>query len=137
MSVHRPPRRGSAPHTLLRRLLAIGGAATQAVWRDVAGLGLTEREFAQRIVSPLLRHGLVTDGLAYAITPAGRAFIGEALPDIPQAAPAQIAAPRTVPPFKPLQRSSKSTIVYRDGAFDYRNSPSLMGGQRVPYRTPT
>lgn len=47
--------------------------------------------------------------------------------------PELVRAP-TVPPFRPLQRRVNS-IVPRDGAFDYRNSPSLMGGQRVPYRT--
>lgn len=136
MSVNRPPRQGSAAHTSLRRLHAVGGSATQSVWYEVTGLDLTEREFANRVVSPLLRHGLVADGMAYAITPAGRALIGEPLPAAADVH-AEVAQPRTAPPFKPLQRSSKSAIVYRDGAFDYRNSPSLMGGQRVPYRTPT
>ncbi len=135
MNIHRLPRRGSTSHTSLRRLHAIGGTATQAAWRQVAGFDLTEREFANRVVSPLVRHGLVADGVVYAITPAGRALIGEPLPAV-DVAPAEIAQPRTVMPFKPLQRSSKSAIVYRDGAFDYRNSPSLMGGQRVPYRAP-
>jgi hypothetical protein len=49
-------------------------------------------------------------------------------------APAELVRAPTVPPFRPLQRRA-SSIVPRDGSFDYRNSPSLMGGQRVPYRT--
>jgi hypothetical protein len=51
-------------------------------------------------------------------------------------APAELVRAPTVPPFRPLQRRA-SSIVPRDGSFDYRNSPSLMGGQRVPYRTQT
>ena len=57
------------------------------------------------------------------------------LDDAIDAQPDLVRAP-TAPPFRPLQRRA-STIVPRDGAFDYRNSPSLMGGQRVPYRTQT
>jgi len=45
MSVHRPPRRGSASHTSLRRLHAIGGAATRhlsrierCIYRDMMDL---------------------------------------------------------------------------------------------------
>jgi hypothetical protein len=50
--------------------------------------------------------------------------------------PAELVRAPTAPPFRPLQRRIGS-IVPRDGAFDYRKSPSLMGGQRVPYRTQT
>lgn len=51
-------------------------------------------------------------------------------------APAELVRAPAPPPFRPLQRRV-NTIVPRDGAFDYRNSPSLMGRQRVPYRTQT
>lgn len=52
------------------------------------------------------------------------------------AVPVELVRAPVAPPFQPLQRRTGS-IVPRDAAFDYRNSPSLMGGQRVPYRTQT
>lgn len=57
---------------------------------------------------------------------------GSGLEDPPDA-PVELVRAPTVPPFRPLQRRV-SPIVTRAGSLDYRNFPSLMGGQGVPYR---
>lgn len=136
MSQHRFPRRGSLAFDALRILHGIGGVATASVWSAATGAIITGYQFTQRVTTVLVRHGLVTEGIAYTITNDGRMLLGEPVEVEPQPDP-QIANPRTVPPFSPLQRRSTSAIVYREGAFDYRNSPSIMGGQRVSYRTQT
>lgn len=137
MSVYRLPRHGSLAQVALRGLHSIGGSATLATWHRAAAAELSASEFANRVLSPLSRHALISVEGNCVITPAGRAMLGEQVTADVDAEPAQLAQPRSVPPFRPLQRSSKSAIVYREGAFDYRDSPSLIGGQRVPYRTPT
>ena len=135
MSEHRLPRRGSMAFDALCALHRIGGMATAADWLAAAGGTVTWYQFAQRASSVLVRHGLVVEGAAYEITNDGRILLGEPAATMPTPEP-QVPEPYTAPPFRPLQRRI-STIVHRAGAFDFRNSPSLMGGERVPYRTPT
>jgi hypothetical protein len=136
MSALHFPRAGSISHNALGTLHQLGGIVSFSVWHELFGTPLTADQFRARIVGPLVRHGLIEDGVACAITPAGRALLGLAVTDS-DPAPVDLVPPPVVPPFRPLQRRSTSPIVYREGAFDYRNSPSIMGGQRVPYRTQT
>ena len=52
--------------------------------------------------------------------------------DVP--APVELVRAPVVPPFHPLQPRA-SAIVHRKGAFDYRNIPSMMGSERVPFKS--
>lgn len=45
-------------------------------------------------------------------------------------APSNIAPPRVARPFRPLAAGTVGMRVMREGALDYQNVPSLMGGRR-------
>lgn len=136
MSEHRLPRRGSAVRNALLVLSELGGSGTLAIWYKASGVKVTQQQFSDRIVSQLTFHGLVKAGVGYALTSAGYSLLGEREPNLKVETKCSMALPRTAHPFRPLQCRSATATVYRDGAFDYRNLPSLMGGKRVPYGTP-
>lgn len=133
MSEHRVPRRGGVPHNALVSLHQLGGVAVFSAWYEAAQTKLTPDQFNTQAVKVLVRHRLVDAGVGCVITAAGRTLLGIP-PEKSNAVPPEIVPPRTAPPFRPLQRRSVSAIVYREGAFDYRDSPSVMGGERIPYR---
>ncbi len=44
-----------------------------------------------------------------------------------------VVKPACNPAPRPLKTGSLRPVEGRPGAFDYRNVPSMMGGQRVPF----
>jgi len=137
MSEHRIPRAGGIARVALRELQELGGIASADEWRSTLVSRLSPRQFAERVTSTLKRHGYVEgNDNEYEITDAGRVMLGMRVASAAKSK-LQIATPRTAHPFKPLQPRSKSAIVYREGAFDYRNHPSLAGEQRIPYKAGT
>jgi hypothetical protein len=127
------PRRDSMAFAGLQTLFNIGGVATSDAWREAAGSVLTAYQFQTRVINVLKLHGLVDPGATHSITDAGRTTLGE--PTLAKAPSfGDVAQPRTARPFSPMKSRSRSSMVYREGAFDYRQYPSLAGGQRIPYK---
>jgi hypothetical protein len=118
----------------LLTLHKIGGAATAAAWQDAFGHDVTSEKFHINVTSVLLADGLVNQSVGYVITREGFDALGRKATG-KYVEPAPIVPPRTVPAFSPRQRSSRGVIVYRSGALDYRDHPSLVGGERIPYRS--
>ncbi|QGZ41542.1 hypothetical protein IP92_00503 [Pseudoduganella flava] len=134
MSEHRLPRRDSGIHRALGVLLELGDGATPEEWREAFDGGLTAHQFHQGVIEVLVRHRMARRDGGYGVTDIGRAMLG--LP--PLAVPVscgELAQPRVAPSFRPLRRGNRGPSIIRAGAFDYRDTPSLMGGQRVPYRS--
>ena len=89
-----------------------------------------------RIVQNLIDTRLVfqRDG-AFAITEDGLDWIGVAH-DAPRREKPVLAGPRYVAPIRPLStRNMPAVRVMREGAFDYRNIPSLQGSARVEFQS--
>ena len=131
MRTERLPRRDSHPYRALEILAKHGGLATATAWFDLAGTTSTAYQFQVRAINPLLKANLISYGLAYEITPVGRAWLGQE-PVTKSEAPQQIVQPRQQAPFRELNRS-RSAQVYRPGAFDYRNYPSRVGDVFIPF----
>jgi hypothetical protein len=134
MSEHRLPRRDSGIHRALGVLLELGAGTTPEEWREAFDGAMTPHQFQQGVIEVLLRHRMAQRDGGYEVTDVGRAMLG--LP--PLAIPVsfgELAQPRVAPLFRPLRRGNRGPAIIRAGAFDYRDTPSLMGGQRVPYRT--
>lgn len=132
----RGPRRGSAAYNALDQLVQLGGSAT---FGQLTGAVLSyfrsARRFNELAIEPLVRAKLVRliDRDEVRITAAGLAFIRPV--DRSVTTTSAIAGIKEPPPFKPLSsRHFASMAVRREGADDFRQYPSLMGGVRVPYR---
>lgn len=135
MSEHRLPRRDSGICRALGVLLELGSDATADEWREAFDADLTPHQFHHRVVEQLLRHRLAELCDGYTVTDTGRAVLGYA-PRAVAAHSGEVAQPRTARPFRQLTRGNRGPAIIRRGAYDYRDTPSMMGGQRVPYRAP-
>lgn len=126
------PRRGSRPANALSSLLSIGGKAQVSAWYRVASFGITRQEFDLLVVERLIVDALIElkDGEAK-LTDAARVYLGVLKPA--EAWVGKVPEPRTGNGFRPLR--ARSPMVFRAGAFDYRDHPSMMGGVEVPYKT--
>lgn len=135
MANHDLPRRGSAAANGLSALVNIGGAARVVAWKRAVGSKASLNEFNEGVVGRLLRSGLIKldDGTAV-VTLAGRQYLGLEREEV-LAAPPIPTGPRYIKPFTPLSQRSRSAMVFRDGAFDYRTIPSLMAGVQIPYKS--
>lgn len=132
---HSGPRNGSAAHNALVQLEALGGSASisqlsgalQSRFRSAS-------RFDELVIEPLVRFQFIHYFDAeIVITRAGRAFLQPA--NEPQMRDVTVAGPVQAPAFKPLTpQYFAGRGLRRPGADDYRNYPSLMGGERVPYR---
>lgn len=132
MSKHDLPRRGSRPANALLLLHSLGGRATIAALYRVAGKSLTRTCFDMLVIEQLVFYGLIENGTAEVqLTDAGRSYLGVAKPV--EVWVGKVPEPRTGNGFKPLR--ARSAMVFREGAFDYRNHPSKMGGIEVPYKS--
>lgn len=129
--------RKSNAHVVICRLVDLGGAAKLSTLIEV--LNPENRrpyKIQQTVIDVLLRHGFITcDRDVVKATAAGKEYAGGEL-DHPIPAYAKYvgtaAAVRDVPKTAPLNLSKLyPQAVYREGAFDHRNIPSLMGGQRI------
>ena len=138
MASHELPRKGSAAANGLITLNGMGGVAPAATWRRTAGWKGTAHQFKANVVERLLLSGLISENdIQYVVTAAGRKFLGltQDADDEQLGVP---AGPRHAP--SPLSRAplgrSRSPMVIRDGAFDYRDHPSRIGDDRLAYKGP-
>lgn len=127
------PRKGTAAANVLATLHKAGAPVSVARLLARSGSKRGFTQFNDEVVGLLCVRGLAR------ATPAGIEITNEgcnyvnrqsanepALEGIP-------AAPRVARGFRPLQ--SRSPMVIRDGAMDYRDIPSMMGGVRYDYVT--
>lgn len=133
MSNHQGPRAGSRAFIVLDHLYR--RAHTSAHVSDVrraAAPNLTTGEFNCTILTSLARFGFIVEKDGFlTITAAGKRYME---PPIAASGPASApVAARYVAPMRPLAPRVRLTVI-REGAFDYRNVPSLHGDQRVPFK---
>jgi len=131
------PRANSRAHRALDQLHQSGGRLRQVEWMKAMGWHVTAWEFERAVVGPLVRFNLVErDRMQLVLTDGGTAFLG-VKPVAPVAAFEPVITPATyVAPVRPLSVRHRPTIrVLRDGAFDYRDIPSLQAGKRTEYQS--
>lgn len=133
-------RTNSPAHQVICHLVDLGGTASLQRLIDVLAPENQRINIVQnKIIKPLLGKGyaMLVDSKTLRATDIGKdyagQFLGKSLPRVETwvGAVAQARAPR---PFKPLdlqKLNSSRPVVYREGAFDYKEIPSMMGGSRV------
>jgi hypothetical protein len=128
------PKPGTIAFQALKKLSNMGGQATVQQWINVTGWPKSAVAFETVVASKLaLRHMVfVRDGI-YFISDTGMEHIGVDV-DAPRPSAAAIVGPRYVAPKRPLSAANKPRLQdMREGAFDYRDIPSLMGAQRIAH----
>lgn len=131
---HTGPRAGSRPAIALEKLHQIGGQAGVYGWMRAAAWVGTIAVFERDIARYLERCRLVT-GVedVFTVTQAGRDFMDIEPGAAPLVQPA-VAGSRLPDSGRPLAASNMPRLTLtRPGALDYRDIPSLMGGQRVAH----
>jgi hypothetical protein len=129
------PRAGSRPHTALVRLQALGGRLTLADWMRALEFAGKISSFERDVIASLTRYRLIgVDGPLFSITRSGLDELGIPVGASVPAAPA-LVAPRYTVPIRDLdlKRHMPRRMLAREGAMDYRNIPSVMFGERIPY----
>lgn len=131
------PRADSAAHKGICRLVDLGGTATASQLMGVLSAEFRSYTRFQIRVSDVLeqcRFAVVEKG-KFTATQAGKDYVANILErDLPVAAKyvGQIVPPRTPRPHRPLNVSKHmATLPMREGAFDYRQIPSVMAGKRI------
>ncbi len=139
MSAKHGPRRGSSAFIALEQMIARGGKATYAQIAPALAVNFRSiTRFDQLVIETLTLNSMARrlPGGEFEITDIGRAYVtaGDAVK--PTAKPENgIVPPAVRPEFRPLQPGRfVSSPDTRPGALDYRQYPSLMGDERVPYR---
>ena len=138
MANHELPRRGSAAATGLITLQGMGGMAMVSAWLRAKGWRASLALFHSDVVDRLVRAQLVVvEGQRLIITDAGYKYLGITVggnADAPAAAP---TGPRYAAPKRTLDVGRhRPARVIRPGSMDYRDIPSRMGDELVPYRGP-
>ncbi|MTW11412.1 hypothetical protein GM658_12475 [Pseudoduganella eburnea] len=125
------PRRGSRQANALSALLSLGGKASVHTLYRIGGKSISRLNFDVIVIEQLVFYGLVKkiEG-EVELTEAGRVHLGVAKPV--EAYVGKVPEPRVGIGFRPLR--ARSPMVIREGAFDYRDIPSVMAGHRIPYR---
>jgi hypothetical protein len=137
MSRRLDPRPGSAQHKLMVRLIELGGTARAADLMCVLSAEYRRvNDFHERICVRLGLLGFVAvTGDKFVALRAGKEYVAKhslTMLPVPKKYVGQIAAPRTPQPARRAKISNTvGAMPIREGAFDYRNIPSLMGGSRV------
>jgi hypothetical protein len=137
MTTHTYPRPESAAHKAMCRLVDLGGKATMSQLMSVLGAEFrSTARFDLQVTNLLLKYALATvHGDTLTATAKGKEFVGAFNSRyLPKSAPyvGKIAAPRTAPIKRDLNTAKHfPQLVVREGAFDHRTIPSLMGGKRV------
>ncbi|HEY9147040.1 MAG TPA: hypothetical protein VIN36_10180, partial [Thiobacillus sp.] len=128
------PSAGTRSYVALQTLEAIGGEASSAVWMDSSlkkwptAASVTWDRIVQNLIDARLVYQ--RDG-AFAITDDGLAWLGVSV-DAPRREKPVLVGPRYVAPMRPLSSKSLPAVrMMREGAFDYRDIPSLQGSTRV------
>jgi hypothetical protein len=136
--LNRAPRRDTSAAKALITLDGAGGKLALTQWRASIFWKGSLKDFDLRVVDRLIQAGFVRTTLADAsITAAGRAFAHPKNVGLVQE-PGPLAGAPYVAPVRPLDLGRyRPPQVRRPGSMDYRNYPSLCGGERVPYGTET
>jgi len=131
LAKHNLPRRGTRAANALVTLFAAGTSLPAATLALRAGWTRSFVQFEEDVVGKLCAAGLARIGhKGIEITKAGQRFVVREMPTESkyQGVP---AAPRTAIVGRPQR--SRSPMVLRDGALDYRNFPSRFGDTYVPF----
>lgn len=117
---------------VLSRLYQMNGSATpDELLAALLQMSRSKPTLQRMAIAPLLKRKLIEIGArTIQITPAGRSLI-ESFPNLSGVPAAQ----QTARPGEFNAAKFYSAISGRDGAFDYLEHPSLMGDERIPYRT--
>lgn len=132
------PGAGTRTYSALQTLHDIGGEASSATWLESSARKWpsSARIMWDRMAQDLIEARLVLlrDG-TFSITDDGMAWLGVAV-DTPRREKPVLVGPRYVAPMRPLSsRNIPAVRVMREGAFDYRDIPSLQGASRVEFKT--
>jgi hypothetical protein len=137
MTTHTYPRPESAAHTVVCRLVDLGGKALISQLISVLPAELhSVGRFNRQVIDQVVAYGLATVvGDVFTATQKGKTMAGaHAVRHLPPAKPyvGKVAALRTAPVKRDLNIAKHfPQLVVREGAFDHRTIPSLMGGKRV------
>lgn len=135
---HKAPRSGSAAHIALRVLHALEGQASDERWRTAAAKSLgtrANRAHWAAIVQSLISTSMVFQRRGvFIVSDEGLVWLGVPAEVVPRAEP-QDAPERYVPSRSLSAKHLVKVRLMREGAFDYRDIPSLHGAERVAYRT--
>ena len=135
------PRTGSAAHVAICRIVELGGIASFA--QVVAYLKPEQqplKEFRQRVLIPLIDFGYVhvIDESKFKATSTGREYAGRHIPHLLPIAKTyhgQVALSRTHNPCRELNiKKHRAVAPFRPGSEDYKDIPSMIGGQRVAHK---
>jgi hypothetical protein len=137
MSHHTMPRHGSGAHIALKALHAMEGQASDERWRSATLRSLgskANRGQWAAIVQSLVNTSMVFQRRGeFVISDDGLVWLGVPAAVVPRA---EAAPARYIPPTRPLSAKHLVNVrSMREGAFDYRDIPSLHGDERVAFRT--
>lgn len=122
---------GAACRVLSRLYYMNGSATPDELLTALLQMARSKPTLQRMAIDPLVKRKLITIGKrTIQITPAGRALV--------ESLPMQARIPAPAPTVRPGEFSAAkfyANISGREGAFDYLEHPSLMGDERVPYRT--
>lgn len=132
MAAFNMPRRGTAAYNAVVTLYAASTPLSASALAARSGWKRGAVQFEDEVVGALCAVGLARiTPKGIQITSEGSKFVGpkEVVPEY-EGIPAE---PRVGLGFRPLR--SRSPMVIRAGALDYRDIPSMMGGVQVPYKS--
>lgn len=137
--LHNTPRYGTGAHVALKALHALEEQAIEARWSAAATRLLGAKAATDQwdvIVQTLIHTGMVFKRRdQFIVSDEGLVWLGVAAEVVPRAEP-QAAPARYIPPMRPLSAKHRPTVQSMcAGAFDYRDIPSLLGDERVAFRT--
>ena len=141
MANHEMPRRGGAAHAALITLHGIGGCVYVHAWKRVISWKGTHTQFAANVIEPLLRAQLIElidakSALPLAqVTDVGLGRLGVSVAREVEAPRALVGAPYVGPARALNVKKLRPEHLARPGSFDYRDIPSRMGSERVPFKT--
>ncbi len=132
-------RYGTGAHLALSALHSLDGQALGVRWQAAAAQSLGAKAREEQwdvIVHTLISASMVFQrSEVFLISDDGLEWLGVAAEVVPRAEP--LAAPaRYVAPMRPLASKHLVNVrATREGAFDYRDIPSLHGTERVAFKT--
>lgn len=133
MAKHNLPRRGTTAANALVSLYAAGKPLQASTLAARTCWTRGRVQFEEEVIGSLCGAGLVRiDRNGVEITRDGQRFV-ESDNEVETTYVGIPAAPRTAIVNRPLR--SRSPMVIRAGALDYRDIPSVMGGVQVPYKS--
>lgn len=135
---HKAPRYGSGAHIALKALHALQGQASDERWRIAAAKSLgtkANRAHWASIVQSLISTAMVFQRSGvFIVSDEGLVWLGVSAEVVPRAEP--LDAPERYVPSRSLSaRHLVNLRSMREGAFDYRDIPSLHCGERVAFKS--